>query len=87
MSACASMGVHLSNILSNILEPLALRLGAGYEFVSTEDMLSKIDQYNENIEDIRKFYSEKLGRDVPEDQLSDLLGYACNYQSLVFICK
>ena len=64
VNACPSMGVHLTNILSSILEPLAIRLGALYELISTEDMLANIDIYNGNLEEIRAHYSKQLGFEV-----------------------
>ena len=73
VSACSSMGVHLTNILSTILEPLATRLGKNYEFISTEDMLAKIDKFNGDLEGIRDYYANKLGRGVGVEEVGDLL--------------
>ena len=73
VSGNSSMGVHLTNILSEILEPLARRLGGGYELLSTEDLLAKIDQYNGSIEEIRRYYEGKLGYKIDKDKLGDLL--------------
>ena len=73
VSGCKSMGVHLTNILSEILEPLAIRMGMGYEFVSTEDLLAKLDRHNANIGGIKRYYEEKLGRIIDTDKLGELL--------------
>ena len=67
VSACASMGVHLTNVLSDILEPLANKIGTSFEFISTEDLLSKIDKHNTGLEDIKKHYGKKnLKRNDPQ---------------------
>ena len=73
VSGCSSMSVHITNILSDILEPLARRLGIEYEFQSTEDLLAKIDNYNDRLQEIREHYEEKLGRRIDADSLGNCL--------------
>ena len=46
ISGCKSMGVHLTNINADMLEPLAKILGRRWEFVSSEDPLNKADKHN-----------------------------------------
>ena len=58
------MGVHLANILSDILEPFANVLGLQYEFVSTEDMLGRMDRHNAEVEAIKDFYERKIGKEI-----------------------
>ena len=49
-SSCGSMGVHLSNILSEILDAIVNSLDGKIEVISTEDMLSKVDAYNKDVD-------------------------------------
>ena len=50
MENCRGMGIHLSNQNSDILEPLANKLGMYTKFVSTEDLLNQSDTHNDNLE-------------------------------------
>ena len=43
------MGVHLSNITSDVLEPLATVLGRLFEFVPTEDLLNQVHKHNKDV--------------------------------------
>ena len=52
-SSCGSMGVHLSNILSEILDAIANNMKEKIEVLSTEDLLHKIDEYNKEVDRIR----------------------------------
>ena len=45
-SSQESMNIHLSNLMSEILDPLADNCG-GIETVSTEDLLSEVDKLND----------------------------------------
>ena len=49
-SGCSSMGVHLSNILSDIIDAIANSMKNKIEVVSTEDLLNKIDEYNKKVD-------------------------------------
>ena len=47
VSNCRGMGVHLSNMVSEIVEALANSLDEDFEVISTEDAKSKLNDYNE----------------------------------------
>ena len=49
VSGTSGMGLSMSNILSDMVENIANMRPDPIEVISTEDMLSRIDQYNENI--------------------------------------
>ena len=49
-SGCSSMGVHLSNLLSEIIDAIASSMDGSIEVISTEDLLHKIDEYNKQVE-------------------------------------
>ena len=55
------MGVHLADLTSDVLEPLANILGIEHEFNSTGDMLFKLDSHNNRVEELMIFYENKLG--------------------------
>ena len=50
VSGNASMGVHLNNILSEVVEGLADKMEGSTELLSGEDFLSKVDKHNEAVE-------------------------------------
>ena len=54
VSGCQSMGIHMANILSDILEPIANILGLDFKFISTEDMLAKLDRHNSRVGELLK---------------------------------
>ena len=41
--------MHLCNLVSDILEPLAKILGCMCEFLSTEDLLNRVDVHNNDV--------------------------------------
>ena len=43
---CRGMGVHVSNIVSDVVESLANSLEGDFEVISTEDVRARIDEYN-----------------------------------------
>ena len=49
VSGCQSMGVHLSNILSELIESLADEMEGSSEFLSCEDFLSRVDDHNKMV--------------------------------------
>ena len=49
VSSQNGMNVHLSNIISEVLEPLAERVGTN-EIISSEDLLSKVDKVNKQLQ-------------------------------------
>ena len=49
-SGCNSMGVHLSNILSEIIDAIANSMKGSMEVISTEDLLYKIDEFNKLVD-------------------------------------
>ena len=50
VSSCSGMGIHLNNILSEFVEPIADNVEGKIEVISAEDMLNKIDRLNKLIE-------------------------------------
>ena len=57
--AVSGMNVHLSNIISTYLEAIADEMENTSEVISTEDALSKLDEYNRRV--------DKTADDVGED--------------------
>ena len=49
VSGCQSLSRHLSNILSEIVESLSQSVEDSGEVISTEDLISKIEEYNAKI--------------------------------------
>ena len=50
VSGCAGMGVSLSNILSEFVEAIANDMDEGYEVISSEDFLSRVNIANRELE-------------------------------------
>ena len=51
VSDCTGMGAHLSNILSNFLEPISESINDRIDVVSTEDALRHVDEFNAHLQD------------------------------------
>ena len=68
MSGCKSMGVHFTNLNSDILEPLASILGRENEFMLTEDLLNKTDVHNDIVAmgELKGFYEGVMGTQLEE---------------------
>ena len=45
------MNVHLSDLISAILEPLANSIKGSWKLISTEDLLNNIETFNDEIEE------------------------------------
>ena len=45
------MNVHLSDLISAILEPLANSIKGSWKLISTEDLLNNIETFNDKTED------------------------------------
>ena len=54
-----SMGVHLSNATSDIVEGLGVVMDDGFGAISTEDLLSRFDEYNQAVKEGKICDSEK----------------------------
>ena len=53
------MNVHLSSIVSEVLDPLAEHIGK-YEVISSEDLLNHIDDLNEKLKTMTSEKTEKV---------------------------
>ena len=56
--------MHFSELVSNVMEPVANMMEGGMEIISTEDMISKINRRNED-----KIKKWKNGSSEEEDDL------------------
>ena len=59
----ASMNIHMNNLLSEIIEPIA-NITGGAEKISTEDMLSEVDKVNNLLLEASKSANEKVKREI-----------------------
>ena len=66
VSGCAGMGVNLSNILSEFVEAIANDMDDGYEVISSEDFLSRVNKANKELEKEWK-KNEGLGKEIKEE--------------------
>ena len=73
-SGNAGMNLHLSEIVSKILTPIANHFDGGIETISGEDILSKIDELNSKNKDWQK--NGGGGRSQHEGQLCPGVDYA-----------
>ena len=54
MAGCTSNTLGLSNLLSDVVESLCCSIAKPYEVISSEDMLSRIEKFNELVGEKRK---------------------------------
>ena len=71
--ANTGMNVHLSDLVSMVLEPLASSLPGSWEVISTDDYISRHEEYNTNCDETAKREGETANREgermeVPEGE-------------------
>ena len=64
VSGCKGMNLHLNDIVSDILEPLARNMEENEEFISTEDALALVDSLN------KEFKNKELSKSQVEAVLT-----------------
>ena len=75
-SGNAGMNLHLSEMISKLLEPIANNFDGGLETISGEDMLSKIDQLNDKNKDWQKTKNGGGEGSQQEEQICPGVDYA-----------
>ena len=66
------MNIHISNLLSDILQPVADNMPQTWEQCSTESVLARIDKYNKLVDE--ELANENC-REILEEMVDEIWGY------------